>query len=786
MRLAVALTALALPCSALATHGTVRWAVPDTNGAFAALHSGISADGSRVIFETNESITLDDLDGGQSSLYQWTELGLTLLTNTGAGSAAFFSDMSDDGRRVLIQTDAALTGDDTDTGQVDAYLIVDGVPQLVSTGTTTEVAFPHALSADGTRAFFSTGQDLSGEGDTTAGTDIYRWENGTIEQMSDVGSGFATGVSYQGSMSDGSKVWFHTTEGLDGLDNDGAQDAYQGEVGAITLMSEVGGGTAAFFTGASGNGARVFFRTTESLDVGDGDANQDVYAFTGGAPLLVTPGTAAADSTWLGASEDGSKVWFHTLQSLDADDTDAEFDIYERSGAVTTLVSDNASASLAGSAGWGGATPDGSQVWFTALDDLEAGDTDGLNDAYEWNGATQTLVSTATPTTGANFVGASTDGTRIFFSTTEPIAAGDGFDDDIYERYRGAIWLATPGTTVAGASLNAEGITPNGRFLAVNSTDPLDPADTDGEDDVYRVSIPAAGAVTGDPGTVSETAATLTGTVTSQNELTSYVFEFGPTAAYGNQTGVSPVSFGPGSEPVSNGISGLDPGTTYHYRLVAANIGGTGAGEDRTFTTAAPAQAPPGTQPPPGTTPVPDPVLGRTFNAEPVSGRVLARIPGTTRFVPIERLTSLPTGTIVDTRRGRVRLFAADGRGRIQSAEFYEGMFRLVQPARGRGLVELHLFGGKFKGCGRAARPAGAAANRKTRSVRHLWGDGRGKFRTVGRFSSATLRGTQWLTDDRCDGTLTRVTKGAVNVRDFVRRKTILVRAGKRYLARRR
>ena len=45
------------------------------------------------------------------------------------------------------------------------------------------------------------------------------------------------------------------------------------------------------------------------------------------------------------------------------------------------------------------------------------------------------------------------------------------------------------------------------------------------------------------------------------------------------------------------------------------------------------------------------------------------------------------------------------------------------------------------------------------------------------------MRGTRWLTVDRCDGTLTRVTSGAVSVRDF-RRFAVLVRAGHSYLAR--
>jgi hypothetical protein len=70
--------------------------------------------------------------------------------------------------------------------------------------------------------------------------------------------------------------------------------------------------------------------------------------------------------------------------------------------------------------------------------------------------------------------------------------------------------------------------------------------------------------------------------------------------------------------------------------------------------------------------------------------------------------------------------------------------------------------------------------------VRRLWGrDGGGRFRTFGRHSHATVRGTRWLTVDRCSGTFTRVTQGAVVVRDTVRRRSVLVRAGHSYLARR-
>jgi ferric-dicitrate binding protein FerR (iron transport regulator) len=66
-----------------------------------------------------------------------------------------------------------------------------------------------------------------------------------------------------------------------------------------------------------------------------------------------------------------------------------------------------------------------------------------------------------------------------------------------------------------------------------------------------------------------------------------------------------------------------------------------------------------------------------------------------------------------------------------------------------------------------------------------LWGDGKGKFRTKGSYSAATIRGTKWLVQDTCTTTLTRVAQGAVTVRDDVRKKNVVVRAGKSYTARR-
>ena len=48
----------------------------------------------------------------------------------------------------------------------------------------------------------------------------------------------------------------------------------------------------------------------------------------------------------------------------------------------------------------------------------------------------------------------------------------------------------------------------------------------------------------------------------------------------------------------------------------------------------------------------------------------------------------------------------------------------------------------------------------------------------------ATVRGTSWLTEVRCEGTYVEVREGVVDVRDLIRKRTIQVRAGQSYLAR--
>jgi hypothetical protein len=179
-----------------------------------------------------------------------------------------------------------------------------------------------------------------------------------------------------------------------------------------------------------------------------------------------------------------------------------------------------------------------------------------------------------------------------------------------------------------------------------------------------------------------------------------------------------------------------------------------------------------------GPAPLPPPVAGKTVNAKVRAGKVRFRLPGQAAFVELTAPQQLPIGTTFDTTAGRVTLTsAADTKGATQHAWFYEGTFTIGQTTGSEPLTTLTL-AGALPDCAKGAR---AAATR--RKQRHLWGDGKGSFRTAGKYSSATVRGTKWLVKDSCAGTLTRVVRGTVTVRDKVRAKTVVLAAGKSYLA---
>jgi hypothetical protein len=192
-----------------------------------------------------------------------------------------------------------------------------------------------------------------------------------------------------------------------------------------------------------------------------------------------------------------------------------------------------------------------------------------------------------------------------------------------------------------------------------------------------------------------------------------------------------------------------------------------------------PVTTPPVFTPPPPpvvTSQEPTPVVNQIVVAKEVSGRVRIKLRGTNRFVELDATQGIPVGSTLDTKRGVVELTSIPKAGAApQKAQFRQGIFLLSQKG---GITDLKLT--EALSCPKR----GAKAAAKKPKSRKLWGKGSGAFRTTGNYSAATVRGTEWLVQDTCSGTLTRVTQGVVAVRDKVKKKTVLVRGPRgRYTA---
>ena len=198
-----------------------------------------------------------------------------------------------------------------------------------------------------------------------------------------------------------------------------------------------------------------------------------------------------------------------------------------------------------------------------------------------------------------------------------------------------------------------------------------------------------------------------------------------------------------------------------------------------TFTVAPPivvVQATPTPTPPPPPPP-PTPVVNKTVVLKAVTGVILVKLPGAKTFTPLDPSKGIPVGTIVDARKGTVELTSIPKAGAPpETAKFWDGIFKISQRS---GITTLSLVE-TLAPCPKK-KASSAASKPKTRK---LWGEGKGKFRTEGKYSAATVRGTKWLVQDSCAGTKTTVAVGVVDVRDNVEHKTIVLRAKKSYTAR--
>jgi hypothetical protein len=195
-----------------------------------------------------------------------------------------------------------------------------------------------------------------------------------------------------------------------------------------------------FLAGSTGDGTRIFFSTEESMLPSDTDTAEDAYARNADGGLThisdhpTTEPDANTGASFVTAPAAGARVLFHTTERLLGTDTDTSFDVYARNadGTLSHLTdhpTTNPDTNI--TAGFGGASADGTRIFFFTAESLLPTDTDGAQDVYARNSDGSLTHISDHPGTNPDanipvtFGRASADGARAFFTTAESMLVSD-------------------------------------------------------------------------------------------------------------------------------------------------------------------------------------------------------------------------------------------------------------------------------------------------------------------------------------------------------------------------
>ncbi len=394
---------------------------------------GVSDDGQHVVFQAEDRLLpADDGRVGGSAAYEFAGDELRLVGVDAAGNSlstcgvAAGSDnrapnaVSRDGRRIFVTSPA--TSCEGATPRV--YLREDGA-------TTTEISASRCARPDcgepqavrfvgatpsGSTAFMVTTQQLTSD-DVDSGSDLYRYDvdSGALSRVSAGPAGIAANVaptSAAHAADDGSKVYFVATgELVPGQGVAGSPNVYLADGDGLRLVATLAPSDSwpngRVRDGAqedaqiTPDGERMLLVSSAALTADDTDARRDAYLFdadsgeierlsgtagVGNGDFDAEVAMAANELVMLagrrthGLSVDGRRVFFTTQEGLLPEDVNADLDVYEWADGDLALISSGVGNT---EMFYGGASADGSSVFFTTQESLVAADRDaGDSDLY--------------------------------------------------------------------------------------------------------------------------------------------------------------------------------------------------------------------------------------------------------------------------------------------------------------------------------------------------------------------------------------------------------------------
>jgi hypothetical protein len=357
-----------------------------------------------MIFTSDDDIIPADTNG-VADLYEYTvSTDKETLVNP-AFSQGVFAGASPNGQHILTINPS---------GDVhDLWESIGGVSTIRAKGTFA------GFSADSSKAYFTTTAGLVG-GDTDGVLDGYYTDSAGVAHLMDLNlddpkfDGGGAPISLRLSP-DGSRWLVSTDAQLTPDDTDLTEDWYLGSPsGWVHIPGNMGTITQLFTTA---NDSVIVWASATGALLTDTDGTSDLYRWSTATPgtiNILTDGTITGASTIRALSTDGSRVVFSTNEDLG--DGDANVDIYRWEGGTDTLLTPDSANDVTYKA----ASVDGQRVVFTSTDQLLPADTDGAEDVYisdeDVTAPTATVSALANSGATADLTLGSSDGSAVFFS----------------------------------------------------------------------------------------------------------------------------------------------------------------------------------------------------------------------------------------------------------------------------------------------------------------------------------------------------------------------------------
>ena len=451
------------------------------------------------------------------------------------------------------------------------------------------VGVPGSTDGTGSLARFSNPSGVAADG--SGNVYVADTANNTIRKVTS--GGVVTtlvGVAGTSGSSDGSgsAASFNLPTGVA---VDGSGNIYVADTSNHTIRKVTSGGVVSTLAGlagssgstdATGNAARFFGPTSVAVDTSGNvyvadTKNHTIRKVTSGGVVTTLAGLAGNYGSSDGT---GNAARFYGPYGVGVDGSgnvyvaDAGNNTIRKvtpGGSVTTI------GNTAGLSGPQGVAVAGSGTVFVA---------DTQNNRLSMGVAGTTPFPSTTAASAISMTGATLNGTVSGNGYSTAVSFDYGLTTDYGTNVAGTPTPVT-GSSATAVSAVITGLSPGTTYhFRVNGTSSQ--GTSNGSDLTFTTSAPSPTATTQAAASITPTGASLNGTINANGFSTAVSFDYGLTTAYGTNVAGTPTPVtGSSATSVSAAISGLSPGTTYHFRVNGTSVGGAVSGSDQTFTTSA-------------------------------------------------------------------------------------------------------------------------------------------------------------------------------------------------------